>query len=162
MKSKSIRLGKFELLLEELERSNWSDPESYAKKEGFGDGWRFISLEEFRYIIEIRKMGILPEGLILNYAPYWTNLHLYISDLDDSKYDSIKNEIEEYIEGELEGDQNIKIYDWTSVIKICYLATYNDRVGSNYLFDSYDEIEEKGHTSHIYPAAGYLLVRDIK
>ena len=38
----------------------------------------------------------------------------------------------------------------------------SDRVGYDYLFSSYDEIGEKEHTSHIYPIAGYILVRDIK
>ena len=162
MKRKSIRLGKFELLLERLERTNWSDTESYSKKKGFGKGWRFPSPDEFRYIVEIRKIGILPEDLIIAYSSYWTNFHLYQSDLDDAKYSNEKDDIEEFIENELVNDI-IKINDWTSIIKICYLMTQpSDRVGYDYLFSSYDEIGEKEHTSHIYPVAGYILVRDIK
>ena len=50
MKSNTLKLGKFELLTVKLEASNWSNPESYAEKKGFGKGWRFPSPDEFRYI----------------------------------------------------------------------------------------------------------------
>jgi hypothetical protein len=62
MESKVLNLGKFELLLTKLEASNWSNTESYAKKKGFGKGWRFPSVEEFRYIAEINRIERLPEN----------------------------------------------------------------------------------------------------
>jgi len=160
MESKVLNLGKFELLLTKLEASNWSNTESYAKKKGFGKGWRFPSVEEFRYIAEINRIEILPENLIITSSLYWTNFHLPLSDLEDLKDSGLKKEIEEYIEGEL-GDGEIKIQDWTAIVKNCYL-TIGGYVHELYNFESFDAINEKGDYTTFYPSANYLLVRDIK
>ena len=160
MESKVLNLGKFELLLTKLEASNWSNPESYFGKKGFDKRWRFPSTEEFRYISEINGIGILPKNLIITSSPYWTNFHLPLSDLEDLKDSGLKKEIEEYIEGELE-DGEIKIQDWTSIVKTCYL-TIGGYVHELYNFEFYNVNDEKSNYTTFYPSANYLLVRDIK
>jgi hypothetical protein len=160
MGSKVLNLGKFELLLEKLESSNWSDPENYSKKRGLGKGWRFPSVEEFRYIAEINRIEILPKNLIITSSPYWTNFHLPLSDLEDLKDSGLKKEIEEYIEGELE-DGEIRIQEWTAIVKTCYL-TIGGYVHELYNFEFYDVNGGEGDYTTFYPSANYLLVRDIK
>jgi len=160
MESKFLNLGKFELLLTKLEASNWSNPESYFGKKRFDKRWRFPSTEEFRYISEINGIGILPKNLIITSSPYWTNFHLPLSDLEDLKDSGLKKEIEEYIEGELE-DGEIKIQDWTSIVKTCYL-TIGGYVHELYNFEFYNVNDEKSNYTTFYPSANYLLVRDIK
>ena len=160
MGSKVLNLGKFELLLVKLDKSNWSNTESYAEKKGFGKGWRFPSINEFRYISEINFFEILPKDLIITSSPYWTNFHLPLSDLEDLKDSGLKKEIEEYIEGELE-DGEIKIQDWSSVVKTCYL-TIGGYIHELYNFEFYNINDEKDNYTTFYPSANYLLVRDIK
>jgi len=160
MESKVLNLGKFELLLTKLEASNWSNPESYAGKKGFGKGWRFPSLNEFRYIAEINRIEILPKNLIITSSPYWTNFHLPLPDLEDLKDSKSKREIEEFIEGELE-DGEIRIQEWTAITKSCYL-TIGGYVHELYNFEFYDLIDGEGDYASFYPSANYLLVRDIK
>jgi hypothetical protein len=155
MRSDVLNLGKFELLLVKLDKSNWSDPESYAEKKGFGKGWRFPSPDEFRYIAEINRIEILPENLIITSSIYWTNFHLPLSNLEDLKDSGLKKEIEEYIEEELE-DGEVGIQEWTSIVKTCYLTTPRN-VYESYHFKFYDIDGEV-----FYPSANYLLVRDIK
>jgi hypothetical protein len=161
MKVNTLKLGNLELLLEKLESSNWSDPENYAKKRGLGKGWRFPSPEEFRYLTGIKKLEILPEGLLMTSKPYWTNFYLYQEDLGEIKYSRIREEIEKFIEEELEENPSIKIYDWTPIVKSCYMTIGGD-VYELYNFGEYDEYDEKSHSISIYPSGGYLLVRDIK
>ena len=160
MGSKVLNLGKFELLMIKLDKSNWSNTEFYAEKKGFGKGWRFPSLNEFRYISEINFFEILPKDLIITSSPYWTNFHLPLSDLEDLKDSGLKKEIEEYIEGELE-DGEIKIQDWSSVVKTCYL-TIGGYIHELYNFEFYNINDEKDNYTTFYPSANYLLVRDIK
>ena len=160
MGSKVLNLGKFELLIAKLDKSNWSNSESYAEKKGFGKGWRFPSPDEFRYISEIKFFEILPKNLIITSSPYWTNFHLPLSDLEDLKDSGLKKEIEEYIEGELE-DGEIKIQDWSSVVKTCYL-TIGGYIHELYNFEFYNINDEKDNYTTFYPSANYLLVRDIK
>jgi hypothetical protein len=160
MESKVLNLGKFELLLAKLDKSNWSNPESYSVKKGFGKGWRFPSPDEFRYIAEINRIEILPEDLIITSSPYWTNFHLPLSDLEDLKDYRLKKEIEEYIEGELE-DGEIRIQEWTAIVEYCYL-TIGGYVHELYNFEFYDGDDGEGDYSTFYPSANYLLVRDIK
>ena len=160
MASKVLNLGKFELLMVKLNKSNWSNAESYAEKKGFGEGWRFPSLDEFRYISEINFFEILPKNLIITSSLYWTNFHLPLSDLEDLKDSGLKKEIEEYIEGELE-DGEIIIQDWSSIVKTCYL-TIGGYIHELYNFEFYNINDEKGDYTTFYPSANYLLVRDIK
>ena len=160
MKSNTLKLGKFELLTVKLEASNWSNPESYAEKKGFGKGWRFPSPDEFRYISEINFFEILPKNLIITSSPYWTNFHLPLPDLEDLKDSKSKREIEEFIEGELE-DGEIRIQEWTAITKSCYL-TIGGYVHELYNFEFYDVNGGEGDYTTFYPSANYLLVRDIK
>lgn len=160
MKSNTLKLGKFELLTVKLEASNWSNPESYAEKKGFGKGWRFPSPDEFRYISEPNFFEILPKNLIITSSPYWTNFHLPLPDLEDLKDSKSKREIEEFIEGELE-DGEIRIQEWTAITKSCYL-TISGYVHELYFFEFYEINDEKGNYTTFYPSANYLLVRDIK
>ena len=155
-----LNLGKFELLLVKLDKSNWSDPGSYAEKKGFGKGWRFPSPDEFRYIAEINRIEILPENLIITSSPYWTNFHLPLSDLEDLKDYGLKKEIKEFIEEELE-DGEIRIQEWTAIVEYCYLTT-GGYVHEIYNFKFYDGDDGEGDYSTFYPSANYLLVRDIK
>jgi hypothetical protein len=158
MKKKILKLGNFELLLEKLDPTNYSDPENYAKKRGLGKGWRFPSPEEFEYISDLKKLKILPEEF-LKMGSYWTNFYVYFDELDHIKYSKVKKEIEEFVEEELQNNENMKIHDWTIIVK-----TFS--VGSNYHYHSYefseyDEREEKRDAT-IYPTGGYILVRDLK
>ena len=160
MAAKVLNLGKFELLMAKLDKSNWSNTESYAKEKGFGEGWGFPSLDEFRYISEINFFEILPKNLIITSSLYWIDFHLPLSDLEDLKDYGLKKEIEEYIEGELE-DGEIIIQDWSSIVKTCYL-TIGGYVYELYNFESYNINDGKGDYTTFYPSANYLLVRDIK
>lgn len=160
MKPNTLKLGNFELLLEKLESSNYSDPENYGKKRGLGKGWRFPSPEEFRYLSGIKNLEILPEGILMTSKPYWTNFYLYWEDIGEIKYSKVRKEIEEFVEEQLEENPSIKIYDWTPIAKSCYVTIGGD-VHELYDFVQYDEVEEKSGST-IYPSSGYLLVRDLK
>lgn len=159
MKPNTLKLGNFELLLEKLGTSNFSDPENYAKKRGLGKGWRFPSPEEFRYICEIKKLEILQEGILLTSRSYWTNFYLLWGDIEEIKYLKVKEEIEEFVEEFSEENPSVKIYDWTPIIKSCYMSIGGD-VYELYDFGEYDDKEEIGVT--VYPSGGYLLIRDLK
>ena len=160
MKPNTLKLGNFELLLEKLDPTNYSDPENYAKKRGLGKGWRFPSPEEFFYIADLKKLEIFPERILMTSKPYWTNFYLYWEDVGEIKYSRVRKEIEEFVEEQLEENPSIKIYDWTPIAKSCYLTIGGD-VHELYDFVQYDEVEEKSDST-IYPSAGYILVRDIK
>lgn len=160
MKPNTLKLGNFELLVEKLESSNYSDTENYGKKRGLGKGWRFPSPEEFSYVSNLKKLGILPEELLMTSKSYWTNFYLYWGDLGEIKYSRIREEIEKFVEGELEENPSIKIYDWTPIAKSCYLTIGGD-VYELYDFIEYEESEEKSSVT-IFPSGGYLLVKDLK
>lgn len=160
MKQKTLKLQNFELLAEKLESSNYSDPEDYAKKRGLGKGWRLPSSEEFLYIVNLKKLEILPEELLMTSKLYWTNFYLYWGDIEEIKYLGVREEIKEFVEEELEKNPSIKIYDWTPIAKSCYVTIGGD-VYELYEFVEYVEREEKNEVT-VYPSAGYLLVRDIK
>ena len=160
MKPNTLKLGNFELLLEKLESSNYSDTENYGKKRGLGKGWRFPSPEEFLYIADLKKLEIFPEGILMTSKPYWTNFYLYWEDIGEIKYSRVRKEIEEFVEEQLEENPSVKIYDWTPIAKSCYL-TIGGSVHELYDFVQYDEVEEKRDAT-IYPTGGYILVRDLK
>lgn len=83
-----------------------------------------------------------------------------MGDLGEIKYSRIREEIEKFVEEQLEENPSIKIYDWTPIAKPCYL-TIGGSVLEFYDFIEYEEVEEKSNLT-IFPSAGYLLVRDLK